>query len=185
MNIQEHEEGYNPLQSVKRRFFALRNGVIADTLRKGGSPFRIIFGLNLPQLRELAAWAGKDASLARELRANRTTRESQLLAPMLMPVEMLSAAEARSWLLDCQSREVTDVLCHSLLRHHPEAVAIADSIPDNAEDSMIYAALRLIMNILSSYGPEKATTRARLHLSGPNAALARRIIDETEFLSGS
>ena len=53
---------FNPLQNIKRRFFALRNGVIADTLRRAGSPFKIIFGLNLPQLAEIAAELGYSES---------------------------------------------------------------------------------------------------------------------------
>ena len=48
------ETSFNEMQTVKRHFFALRNGVIADALRRAGSPFRIIFGLNLPQIAEIA-----------------------------------------------------------------------------------------------------------------------------------
>ena len=33
---------FSRLQQVKRRFFAMRNGVIADTYRKAGSPHHII-----------------------------------------------------------------------------------------------------------------------------------------------
>ena len=35
----------NEMQIVKRHFFAMRNGIIADTLRRAGSPYHIIFGL--------------------------------------------------------------------------------------------------------------------------------------------
>ena len=59
MAEEEKEQHYGPMQTVKRRFFAMRNGVIADVLRKGGSPFRTIFGLNLPQIAEIAADTGK------------------------------------------------------------------------------------------------------------------------------
>lgn len=30
----EKEQGFNEMQTIKRRMFAMRNGVIADTLRK-------------------------------------------------------------------------------------------------------------------------------------------------------
>ena len=36
----------------------MRNGIVADTLRKAGSPYRIIFGLNLPQISEIARVTG-------------------------------------------------------------------------------------------------------------------------------
>lgn len=33
---------FNPMQRLKRRFFAMRNGALADQLRKGGVPHKII-----------------------------------------------------------------------------------------------------------------------------------------------
>ncbi len=42
------------IPEIKQRLYAMRNGVIADSLRNAGSPYRSIFGLNLPQLTEIA-----------------------------------------------------------------------------------------------------------------------------------
>ncbi|MDE6370251.1 MAG: hypothetical protein K2K92_02035, partial [Duncaniella sp.] len=81
---------YSPIQTIKRRFFAMRNGVIADTLRKAGLPYRIIFGLNLPQIAEIAEETGADEALARQLWADTGTRESMMLAPMIFPLSSLS-----------------------------------------------------------------------------------------------
>ena len=61
------ETSFNDMQTVKRAFFAMRNGVIADTLRRAGSPFKIIFGLNLPQISEIAARTPHTAGLAERL----------------------------------------------------------------------------------------------------------------------
>ena len=46
---------FNTMQTLKRRFFAMRNGLLADQMRRAGSNFRIIFGLNIIQLNEIAA----------------------------------------------------------------------------------------------------------------------------------
>lgn len=62
---------FSKMQRLKRRFFAMRNGITADALRRVGQPFRVIFGLNMPQLREIAGEFGPDEELARELWANR------------------------------------------------------------------------------------------------------------------
>ncbi len=80
---------YNRMQIIKRRFFAMRNGIIADTLRKAGLEYKIIFGLNLPQITEIAAEQPHEADLAEELWADRRTRESLMLAPMLYPAAEL------------------------------------------------------------------------------------------------
>ena len=58
---------YNDMQLVKRRFFAMRNGIIADTLRSAGSPFKIIFGLNLPQIIDIASQTPHTIELAEQL----------------------------------------------------------------------------------------------------------------------
>ena len=43
------------IRQIKSDFFALRNGVIADKLRSAGCPYKIIFGLTVPQIESVAA----------------------------------------------------------------------------------------------------------------------------------
>ena len=109
------ETQFNPMQALKRRFFAMRNGVIADTLRRAGSPFHIIFGLNLPQIVEIATEvpAADAPALAEALWANRGTRESMLIAPMLMPRDSVDAARAERMMREAPCAEVADAICHS------------------------------------------------------------------------
>lgn len=91
----DREEGtFNLMQSVKRRFYAMRNGMLAAQMRQGGVDYRINFGLNIPQIKDIAAEliasglsAAELASLARALWDNESTRESRLLAPMILPPE--------------------------------------------------------------------------------------------------
>ncbi len=101
---------YNRMQIIKRRFFAMRNGIIADTLRKAGLEYKIIFGLNLPQITEIAAEQPHEADLAEELWADRRTRESLMLAPMLYPAADMDSATAARWIRTAPTTEVADVL---------------------------------------------------------------------------
>ena len=94
------------MQTVKRRFFAMRNGVIADTLRSAGLPYKIIFGLNLPQIVEIAGDVPHKRELAEALWANNTTRESMLMAPMLIDPSSFSMEDARRWLDTVPTAEV-------------------------------------------------------------------------------
>lgn len=126
-NIADQTPRYNAMQAVKRRFFAMRNGILADTLRKAGSPYPIIFGLNVPQLREIADSIGPDTELADRLHANATTRCSRLLAPMLHQ-PAIERSKAEQWLRDSLSTEETDLLCHNLLRRQPYAPALSRAI---------------------------------------------------------
>lgn len=165
----EREEGFNEMQTVKRRMYAMRNGVIADALRKGGSPFRVIFGLNLPQLVEIAAGMGKDIDIARRLWANTATRESMLLAPMLMPSEDFTMEEAVEWCRQVPACEVADILCHRLLRHEPYALELARLLI--AEDGAMahYTGMRLMCNIAPRY-PDEARRVGEAEMASARAS---------------
>ncbi len=157
----EKEEGFNEMQTVKRRMYAMRNGVIADALRKGGSPFRVIFGLNLPQLVEIADGIGKDREMAVRLWNNNATRESMLLAPMLMPAGEFTEEEALKWGREVPATEVADILCHRLLRHLPYALDLSKKLIADASPMAHYTGVRLMLNIASRYPAEARSTGER------------------------
>lgn len=178
--------GFSDMQNVKRTFFALRNGVVADALKKGGAPFRIIFGLNLPQLLQIAASAPKTVELAELLWSNNSTRESMLLAPMIMLKDKFSVSDASRWISQVPSVEVADILCHRLLRHLPFANSLASGFLNNAESTSLerYTALRLLLNIVGTYPTEalKAATEELKHGCQLTAPLCRQIQEEVSFL---
>ena len=103
----------------------MRNGIIADTLRKAGLPYRIIFGLNLPQIADIAATLPKETSLALKLWDNNSTRESMLLAPMVYPMEEFDMDTAMMFARTSPTAECMDNLCHKLLSKSPDAFEIA------------------------------------------------------------
>lgn len=142
---------FNKMQLLKRRFFAMRNGAVADSLRRSGAPYRIIFGLNLPQIVEIARDFGPDASMAMELRANTTTRESMLIAPMLFPVESLTPAMAVEWLKDAPTPEVVDVVCLKLIKNIEGADEVVKELAESETPLHRYAAVRLGANLLPRY----------------------------------
>ena len=118
------------LSSIRKEFFSLRNGMIADTLRKGGLEQKYIFGLQLPQIKGLAErflpTTGEDsATLARALWSDRECREARLLACHLMPASLTSKEEATEWAEDVTTREEADILAFRLIRHLPFADEIA------------------------------------------------------------
>ena len=139
------------IKTIKQQFFTYRNGMLADTLRKAGDPHKMIFGLNLPQIMQIAAETGKNKALATALWTDEHgCRESRLLAPMLMPSQEFTIDEAMEWCSSVECVEVADVLCHRLLRGTDFACQLAQRLCSNAKDVMEkYVALRLIANLLS------------------------------------
>lgn len=175
----ERSEKFNRMQQAKRMMFAMRNGVVADVLRKGGSTFSIIFGVNLPQLADIARELGADRDLAERLWTNITTRESMLLAPMLVEADDFAEADARRWIETVPCNEVADVLCLKLLRHLPYATALVESYRHSDDKVLRYTALRLMCNLSRRY-PELAVKVAddeAARTDGPMMAMVERLRD--------
>lgn len=179
------EHRYNPMQNIKRRFFAMRNGVIADVLRQAGSPYKVIFGLNLPQIVEIANDNTPSRELAEALWANNTTRESALLAPMIMPREVFTEADALRWVDTIPDHEAADIMCHRLLRHMPYACKLADSLTDG-DGLALYTGIRLAVNIVYQH-PQEALAIANKVIkrqeSNTCKRLAAQIITEVKELN--
>lgn len=135
------------LKEIKQQFYAFRNGIVADALRKAGDGHQVIFGLNLPQLIQVAQTTGCDRALAEQLWANATTRESRLLAPMVYPRADFAESTAVEWVRGVENTEVADVLCHKLLRYEDYAERLYISLCGSESDMTRYVALRLALNL--------------------------------------
>lgn len=199
---------FNAMQKVKRRFFAMRNGDLAQQMTERGAKYRINFGLNLPQISEIARDflpGGKEhtacddgstpltadfnmADFSRRLRDNISTRESMLIAPMLFPVKQLTEEEALGWARSVPTPEVADVLCLKLLRNYPDAPRLVEMLSGDSEPLPRYVALRLALNLLQS---GKLTPESLLPMvvaeesreSQLTASICRQLRDEITFLT--
>lgn len=199
---------FNAMQRVKRRFFAMRNGDLAQQMTERGARYRINFGLNLPQISEIARDflpggnehtvceagpiplpSGFDmADFSRRLRDNTSTRESMLIAPMLFPVKQLTEEEALGWARSVPTPEVADVLCLKLLRNYPDAPRLVEMLSGDSEPLPRYVALRLALNLLQS---GKLTPESLLPMvvaeesreSQLTASICRQLRDEIAFLT--
>ncbi len=190
------------MQAVKRRFFAMRNGDLAAQMARGGISYRINFGLNLPQISDIAQAAltgtlpdnphtpddEERRALARLLWDNATTRESRLIAPMLLIPGDIDNKSASEMLRGVMTTEEADVLCHRLLRHYPGAEKIAHGLlaDSGATDLRRYAALRLLLNLLISGKGFIPAIEAAVHAESERgcrltAPVCRQLQDEIEF----
>lgn len=169
------------LSQIRQRLYAMRNGIVADALRKGGCPRRLIFGVNLPQLSEIACAAGQSATLADQLWADEDLREAQLIAPMLFPVESLDFDRALNLVERCRWAEETDILCLKLLRRAPFAPELAAELCRRESVSLRYAGLRLWFNLVATC-PAAARDAAMTEKSRTDyVPLADALLAEAEF----
>lgn len=161
----------------------MRNGIIADALRRGGSPFKIIFGLNLPQIKEIASSIGQRPDLAKWLWDNSSTRESMLLAPMLLDPSSVDTAAAALMVEESPSTEIIDSLCHSLLRHSPHAYQWGLDWASNGTSKLRYAAMRLLWHHIAAHADEIRPIAEAEMQKGENltSGIARQLVDEIDF----
>ncbi len=174
------------MQVLKRRIYAMRNGVIADTLRNAGCPHRFIFGVNLPQLAEIAAETEHSVEFAEKLWADTASRESMMIAPMLYPIEALTLETARRWAAGVTWSEDADILCFKLLRHAPFAAELAAELCANDSSRLArYTGLRLYFCTISA-NSQSALQAAQTELQRPDAlsGLASMLAEEARFILG-
>ena len=188
---------FSPMQQLKRRIYAMRNGIVADTLRRSGCPHQFIFGLNLPQLVEIAAEQPHTVELAEQLWADSNSRESMLLAPMLYPVEALTRERAAAMARQVRWSEDADILCHRLLRHAPFAIDLAAELVADPARLTRYTGLRLLLNLLNQpaiinhpapastplYAAATAALAQEQQRPDPLTALTAQLQDQLAFLA--
>lgn len=118
----------NSLNEIKKDFYSLRNGIVAESLKKIYPEGKIIYGLNVPQLMNLTQKYPKDLSLGLNLWKDKKCRESRLLSLYLIPPSLLGKEMAKEMILDVESTEEADFLAFKLLRNLPYAKELYDEI---------------------------------------------------------
>lgn len=152
MDTDKHQE---ILRGIRKEFFAFRNGIIADKLRKAGDPHSMIMGCLLVDVQGIAAQTRDDihdkeqlAAVASELWSDTNSRECRLAAPMLYPAEDMTLEKALQWCSTVETVEVADTLCHKLLRHLPDADALFRQLIADERPLMKYTGYRLMLNLI-------------------------------------
>ena len=106
------------LQLIKRDFRSLMNGTAAASLREKGLHYRLIFGVEWPQLMRLSAEIGKDHDLA-QAPWKEDIRQCRLLAGLIQPVETFSLELADVWIETMHYPEEAQYTVLSLFQHLP------------------------------------------------------------------
>lgn len=109
-----NKEPMSTLTRLKRDFRAAMNGVASKAMRDAGMKYHVIFGIELPRLREIAREYPQDRSFAQQL-WNENIRESQLMAILLTPVGEFLPEVAEIWLSEAKTEESVSLLAMQLI----------------------------------------------------------------------
>ena len=91
------------------------NGVASQNFFVSGMAFHVIFGIELPRLREILLDYGQDRAMAQEL-WHENVRESRLAAILLTPPQEYLAEVADIWVSELRTPEEASLLAMTLIR---------------------------------------------------------------------
>lgn len=147
------------MQAIKKLFYTYRNGVVAESLRRYGIPHKVIFGLQVPQVQQIAQQLTFDTSaacreMADRLWEDREVRESRMLACYLFDPASIHLDEALALACDTRTQEEADMLAFRLLKRMPQAVELlkrldAHAVGENPEAESARRSASSLRNHLS------------------------------------
>ncbi len=108
------------LRSIKRTLRGVMNGPVSASMRDKGLRYKVIFGVELPRLQEIASTLPHSYELAAAL-WKEDIRECRLLAGMLMPKERMDEELASLWVEQMHYTEEAECSVLHLFSHEPWA----------------------------------------------------------------
>ena len=147
MNTQE------TVRDIKGKLRLFMNGVLSQSLREKGLKYRLIFGVELPRLREIAAGYEPDHELAQTL-WKEDIRECRILAAYLQPIESFYPEIADIWVEQIYNTELADYVCMALFRRLPYASQKAFQWIASEERMTVYIGFRLMAHLFATLGAE-------------------------------
>ena len=144
---------HETVREIKGKLRLFMNGVLSQSLREKGLKYRLIFGVELPRLREIAAGYEQNHELAQAL-WKEDIRECKILAAYLQPAESFDAELADFWMESVHNTELADYLCMALLRRLPYASQKAFQWIASDNRMEVYTGFRLMSHLFITLGTE-------------------------------
>lgn len=112
------------IKEIKQSFRLLMNGEASRSLREKGVEYKLIWGISLPQLKQMAQKYEKSYALAVEL-WKQDIRECKVLATLLMPPDEMPEEVAEIWMEQTRTQEMAEVEAFNLFQYLSYAEAMA------------------------------------------------------------
>ena len=112
------------LREIRKKLRLAMNGIISTSMRQKGMNYKLIFGVPLPEIKELASSYEVDEELARAL-WKEDVREMKILATMLYPAKKMTHDEALKWMKEIPYPEIAEQCCNNLFLNVNQPVELA------------------------------------------------------------
>ena len=160
--------------AIKSELRLYMNGPLAQSLRERGLRYKLIFGVELPRLKEIAARYTPDHDLAQAL-WKEDIRECRILAGYLQPADTFLPELADIWLEAMHDTEIIDYTCMNLFRRLPYARTKAFQWIASDDVLTQYAGFRLMCHLL-----RKRSTSQQVNGSTSELVTARDLDELTD-----
>ena len=144
---------HETVREIKGKLRLFMNGVLSQSLREKGLKYRLIFGVELPRLKEIAAEYEPNHELAQAL-WKEDIRECKILAAYLQPTESFYPEIADIWVEQIHNSELADYVCMALFRRLPYASQKAFQWIASGERMPMYIGFRLMGHLFATLGTE-------------------------------
>lgn len=104
------------IKDMRTRCRLAMNGVASTSMRQRGLTYKVNFGLNIQQIKDLSSRYQPDAALAATL-WKEDTRELKILATLLYPVKDFNEEMANSWVTEIPNQEIREQVCLNLFQN--------------------------------------------------------------------
>jgi hypothetical protein len=150
------------------------NGVVSAAMRKSGLEYKLNYGLDARNIRDVASKIEHSVEMADALWAE-SSRECKILATLVHPKQEFTPEKADEWLEGCFYSELTEQLIFNLLQHLDSASAntnrwVLSENPAQREAGYTLA-LRLLLKKQEIPGINALITAATSDLNADNYQL--------------
>ena len=161
---------HETIRQIKAQLRLFMNGVLSQSLREKGLKYRLIFGVELPRLKEIAAGYEQSHDLAQAL-WKEDIRECKILAAYLQPTDTFDPELADFWMEGVHNTELADYLCMALFRRLPYASQKAFQWIASDNRMEAYTGFRLMSHLFATLGTEMNERSRNEFLDQAHAAL--------------
>ena len=161
---------HETVRQIKVQLRLFMNGVLSQSLREKGLKYRLIFGVELPRLKEIAAGYEQSHDLAQAL-WKEDIRECKILAAYLQPTDTFDPELADFWMEGVHNTELADYLCMVLFRRLPYASQKAFQWIASDNRMEAYTGFRLMSHLFATLGTEMNERSRNEFLDQAHAAL--------------
>ena len=109
---------------IKKELRASMNGILSARMRQAGMPYKLVFGVELPRLQNIASEFTPSRQLAQSL-WNENIRETRILACLLMPAKEFIPEIADIWGDEIPTAEIAQIMATHLMPHAPRACDVS------------------------------------------------------------